>query len=573
MKKYKGLIVLTLFFLLLIEFIDVGVKFIFKLLVDQGTNFSAGSLTRSNFVSFLLLIAVIFVIVEIVRSISNWIHYSAINRLESSAILDLKKKYFNHIIGLSHSFYTGHKTGSLISRLGRGAGAVERMTDVIIFNAAPLIFQLVIALGSLIYFDKVTAMIVAGTLVVFLVWSFIIQRMQEPSNLAANAAEDIEKGNVADIFTNIDSIKYFGKENQIKKKFANLTEKTRAAFLRNWNYYKIMSSGQVFILAIGTFFLIYTSILGVLSGRTTMGTLVFVYTVYAGLLGPLYSFVYGIRNFYRSMADFQDLFEYGKIEPEIKDKEKARECKINSGEISFKNINFDYGKRKIFQNFNLEITPGQKVALVGHSGSGKSTLIKLLYRFYDINSGSISIDKMDITNIRQESLRGAMSIVPQECVLFDDTIYNNVAFSRPEANKREVMRAIKFAQLDKIIDKFPLKEKTIVGERGVKLSGGEKQRVSIARALLADKKVLVLDEATSALDSETEHEIQADLKELMKGRTSIIIAHRLSTIMTADKIVVLKNGTIVQQGTHGELIKQPGEYQHLWNLQKGGYIK
>jgi len=183
------------------------------------------------------------------------------------------------------------------------------------------------------------------------------------------------------------------------------------------------------------------------------------------------------------------------------------------------------------------------------------------------------INNKDIRDVKQESLRNEMSMVPQECILFDDTVYNNIAFSNPKASRREVMKAIKFAQLDKIIKEFPDKENTIVGERGVKLSGGEKQRVNIARAILADKKILVLDEATSSLDSQTEHEIQRDLKKLMEGRTSIIIAHRLSTIMNADKIIVMKKGKIVQMGEHKELIKQPGEYQHLWNLQKGGYIK
>jgi ATP-binding cassette subfamily B protein len=273
------------------------------------------------------------------------------------------------------------------------------------------------------------------------------------------------------------------------------------------------------------------------------------------------------------MADFQDLFEYGKIEPEIKDKPNAKECKIHEGIINFKKIDFSYGKRKIFDKFSLKINKNEKVALVGHSGSGKSTLVKLLYRLYDVNSGNILIDGKDIREFKHESLRNEMAIVPQECILFDDTVYNNIAFSRPEAKRGEVLKAIKFAQLDKIIKQFPKKENTIVGERGVKLSGGEKQRVSLARAILANKKILALDEATSSLDSQTEHEIQADLKELMKGRTTIVIAHRLSTIMNADKIVVMKHGKIVQIGRHNQLIRQPGEYSHLWNLQKGGYIK
>jgi len=223
-------------------------------------------------------------------------------------------------------------------------------------------------------------------------------------------------------------------------------------------------------------------------------------------------------------------------------------------------------------NFNLSIKKNEKVALVGHSGCGKTTLVKLLYRLFDVNSGKILIDGKDIRDFKQESLRGELSIVPQEAILFDDTIYNNIRFSNPKASRKDVLRAMKFAQLDRFVQNLPKKENTIVGERGVKLSGGERQRVSIARALLANKKILVLDEATSSLDSMTEHEIQKDLFRLMEGRTSIIIAHRLSTIMQTDKIIVMENGKIVQIGKHKNLIRKRGPYRVLWELQKGGYI-
>jgi len=301
--------------------------------------------------------------------------------------------------------------------------------------------------------------------------------------------------------------------------------------------------------------------------------LTFIYTIYIGMIGNLFGFVHGIRDYYRAMADFQELFNYGKIQKEILDNPNSKTLEIKDGTVELKNIDFSYGKRKIFKNFNLKIPKNKKIALVGHSGCGKTTLVKLLYRMYDVNHGAILIDGKDIRNVKQESLRSEMSMVPQEAILFDDTIYNNIAFSNSKATKQEVLNAMKFAQLDKVIKDFSNKENTIVGERGVKLSGGEKQRVSIARAILANKKILVLDEATSSLDSETEHEIQKDLANLMEGRTSIIIAHRLSTIMHADMIVVMKKGEIVQMGNHNELINQLGEYKKLWNLQKGGYIK
>jgi ATP-binding cassette subfamily B protein len=495
------------------------------------------------------------------------------NILDSSLILDLKNKFFNHIIGLDHEFHVTHKTGSLISKLTRGANAIERMTDNFIFNIFPLIFQTIIASASIIYFSFAPAIAILLTAGCFIVLSFYMQKKQEPSNILANQTEDLEKGITADFFTNIDPIKYFGKEDFIKQKHKKLTENTKRNFLKYWNHIRWLSAGQSLILSIGTFAILYFPIKEFLAGTMTLGTLTFIYTVYIGMIGNMFGFVHGIRDYYRAMADFQELFDYGKIQKQIKDKPNAKNLEIKNGTVELKNLNFSYGRRKIFKNFNLKIPKNKKIALVGHSGCGKTTLVKLLYRMYDIDSGTILIDGKDIRNIKQESLRNEMSMVPQEAVLFDDTIYNNVAFSKPKATKEEILNAIRFAQLDKIIKDFPNKEKTIVGERGVRLSGGEKQRVSIARAILANKKILVLDEATSSLDSETEFEIQKDLKNLMQGRTSIIIAHRLSTIMHADVIVVMQKGQIVQMGTHNQLISQPGEYKKLWNLQKGGYIK
>ncbi|MGH7740339.1 MAG: ATP-binding cassette domain-containing protein, partial [bacterium] len=251
----------------------------------------------------------------------------------------------------------------------------------------------------------------------------------------------------------------------------------------------------------------------------------------------------------------------------------AKPLRVGKGAIVFKDVTFTYRKKPILSGFNLKVPPHSKVAMVGPSGAGKTTLIRLLYRLYDLEKGFITIDGTDIAAVQQDSLRDSMSMVPQECILFDDTIYNNISFSNPKASRREVFAAIRFAKLGDFIANLPEKENTIVGERGIKLSGGEKQRVSIARALLANKKILVLDEATSSLDSATEHEIKKDLKILTKGRTSIMIAHRLSTIMSADVIVVMDKGKVVQQGSHRELIKKTGMYKKLWNLQKDGYIR
>jgi len=573
LKRYKFIIFILLTLILFIESTTVLDRFLFKIIIDKGTEFSAKNLSLEGFLRIALIIMMVYITASVGKALLKFFHIHYINRLESNLIVDLKRKFFDHLMHMDYAFYTKHKTGSIISKLIRIGGAVERLTDVFIFNFAPLMFQLVVISLSLAYFSWIPALITLLTVSTFVGYGLFMQKTQERSNIEYNSAEDIEKAGIADMLTNIDSIKYFGKENFAKNKFKELSEETKNRVLKFWEYFRWLDAIQALILSTGTFFLVYFTIIGFVNEEYTIGTVVFIYTIFANLIGYLFSFVHGIRNFYRAMADFEMLFRYSKIKNEIVDDKNAKGLKIKRGEIKYKNVTFKYGKREIFHKFNLLIPKNKKTALVGHSGCGKTTLIKLLFRFYDVDSGVILIDKKNIKEFTQESLRNEMSIVPQECILFDDTIYNNIAFSKPGAKKEEVFNAIKFAQLDQIIKNFPNKEHTIVGERGIKLSGGEKQRVSIARALLANKKILVLDEATSSLDSQTEHEIKKDLEHLMTGRTSIIIAHRLSTIMKADKVVVIKKGKIVQQGTHKKLIKMPGEYCNLWNLQKGGYIK
>jgi len=570
--KYKFLICVLIFFVIIHELKQIGDRYLYKILIDKGAEFISGSISLADFTGVLVLVLFTMGLFVLISMGSNFFKIHFLHRVEAPSILDLKQKYFSHIIGLDHDFHSTHKTGSLISRLSRGSNALERLTDVIIFEFAPLLIQLSISVMALLYLDKNSAIIIILIMVAFIFFNVLIQKISEPSHVFATKIEDIEKGNMADFFTNLDSIRNYGKEKHIKKRFFGLSQQTSLAQIKNWDYYRWTSMGQSFILGFGTVFILYFSVRSFAMGNITLGTLTFIYATYGGLMGPLFGFVHGIRNFSRSMGDFQELFAYKKVESKIKDKIGSKPIRINKGRVEFRNVIFAYSRKILFKDFDLIIPADKKFAFVGHSGCGKTSLVKLLYRLYDVKSGQIIIDGQDIRDVKQESLRSEMAIVPQECILLDDSIYNNIRFSKPHAPRKEVLRAIRFAQLDKIIASFPDKEKTIVGERGVKLSGGEKQRVSIARAILANKKILVLDEATSALDSETESEIQKDLEKLMKGRTSIIIAHRLSTIMNADVIVVMKKGKIIQMGNHKELISKEGEYSKLWKLQKGGYI-
>ena len=571
-KKYKLLYLIIFVSLTVVELARLGERYLFKVIIDSGTSFSAGDVIVSAFIQVLLGVILAYALLVGTRLIFSFIEFQLVNRLEANIIFDIKSKFFSHILHLSHNFHTTHKTGSLISKLSRGSRAVERITDFMFFDFGPVIIQIIAVSTAIFYFDVASSITVLLTAGAFVCYSVIMSYIQQTPTLNANNAEDLEKGNLADFLMNVDSVKYFGKENVIIGKYRQLAENTKNLFIKLWDYGTWFSIGQTIILGFGTFFLLYFPLRALINGQMTIGTIAFIYTAYLGLLSPLYGVVYSIRRVYESMADFQALFNYDKIKNDIVDKENAPDLHVKRGEIELRDVSFKYRSRNVLDSTNLKIKPGEKVALVGRSGSGKTTLVKLLFRFYDVNSGEIIIDGTNTRDVKQVSLRSELSIVPQECILFDDTIYNNILFSNPKAKREEVMKAIKLAQLEDFVRNLPEKEDTVVGERGVKLSGGEKQRVSIARALLANKRILVLDEATSSLDSKTEYEIQRELEHLMKGRTSLIIAHRLSTIMKADKIVVLDKGKIVQVGKHRELISRKGIYKELWSLQKGGYL-
>ncbi len=571
-RKYKAICFSLIFLVLIITLMNYSVRYLFKTIIDKGELFVKKAISSTELTQSMFLVFIIWGIILGVSAILRWYRSHQLQKLELNIIDDLKENYYNHIIQLSAKFHTTHKTGSLIARLGRGASAMERITDFFVFNAIGLIFELILTSITLFTIDFKIGLIVIATSVIFVVYSSKLQNVERQRRVETNSAEDHEKGYTGDTFTNIDSIKYYGKEQFIRSRYTQIREKTNRLLRHEWNINRWIGSGGQFIIAGGGLLVLLLAINGFLREAITLGTVTFAWALHNNLVGIIEHFMNSLRGYHRSIADFHDLFQYGKRENDIKDTPHAENLEIKEGNIEFKNVAFKYHENGLFNNFNLTIPKNKKVALVGHSGSGKSTLVKLLYRLYDLDKGQITIDNKDIKDVNQESLRSELSIVPQECVLFDDTIYNNILFSNPKASKSEVMQAIKFAQLDKVISNFPYKEHTIVGERGVKLSGGEKQRVSIARAILANKKILVLDEATSSLDSKTEHEIQKDLQNLMQNRTSLIIAHRLSTIMTADVIVVLDKGKIVQQGTHNQLISKRGTYRELWNLQKGGYI-
>ncbi len=540
-------------------------RYLFTRLVDA-------SLDRTLLASILVGTLSAFAAIFVVRIILRYYRERVVTEAEARILTDLKTKYVAHIIRLSHQFHATHKSGSMIARVTRGARAIESMMDTVVYDFAPLIMQGIVSTIALTILSPTLLGIIACTAAAFMTWSWILMLKQYPLQEKANDADDVEKGQIADYISNIEAIKYFGKESNTSARHSHISRATQQANLDSWRRYPVIAAGQTTILVIGTGAIVWYTAHAVVAGIMTPGTLVFAYTLWGPLAGQLYTFMGGLRRFYQSKADYASLAAYDDEQNEILDEPNAPPMKIKEGSITFDAIRFGYQEKQVLDNFTLHIRKNEKVALVGLSGSGKSTLIKLLYRLYDVRTGSIRIDGTDIRSVQQESLRASMAIVPQETVLFDDTLFMNIAFSNPSASRAEVLRAMKLAQLDSVVARLPNGENTVVGERGIKLSGGEKQRVSIARAILANTQILVLDEATSSLDSQTEHEVQSALKQLLKNRTSIIIAHRLSTIMTADRIVVLDKGKIVQEGKHAQLIRKKGLYKQLWSLQRGGYL-
>lgn len=568
LKPYYKLLVAIIVILLIYAIIEVGQNYLLKVLVDNSGFYLAGTLGINDFINLILMLAVIYIASVLVSAVIKYYRIVFLNELETKMMFDAKADIFKHLTNLSHGFHTSNRTGSVISKMLRIGKGIEALTDFLTFHGSPLILKIIVSFIIIAIFDIYSALIVLFTALAFILFSIYFLSKQQKSNIERNTAEDYEKGFVSDVFTNIETIKHFGKEKRINKNFNFLSKKTLSKLLEFWNYYALMDFGFIVILGAGMILLMYFSLTKLIAGELSVGSLVFIYTSYIGLIMPLFEFMWGVRRTYEAMSDIQEIVKYKKINPEIKDKENAKKLKIKKGSIEFTNVSFSYGRSEVAKEINLSIKPNEKIAFVGHSGAGKTTLVKLLYRLYDIKKGSIKIDDKNITDVTQESLRNELSIVPQECILFNDTIYNNVLFSNPSASRKEFINALKVAQLYDFVNGLPEKENTIVGERGIKLSGGEKQRLSIARAVLANKKVLVLDEATSSLDSSTEKEIQKALFRLMKGRTTIIIAHRLSTIMHADRIVVLEGGKIAQIGNHKELTKKTGIYKKLWELQQ-----
>jgi ATP-binding cassette subfamily B protein len=519
------------------------------------------------------------IIVEALGGILIWRIVVYFNwKLEGLVVRDINRKVFDHLMRLSANFHANHFGGSLVSQTNKLAGAYIRFTDTTLFNLLGLWWSLIFTSVLLVGRAPLFVVMLASFTFIYMVCAILITRKVRRLNAYEADLSNRQTGYLADSITNVTAVKGFAAGSAEKQRFAAATEKTRQATMKlmRATLKREMAFGGIGTAINGIAIVLATASVVLFDANIATVFLVLTYT--SDILVRLWEFsTHALRQYNRAFGDAQAMTEILAIEPEIKDPSEPEKPRISQGAINFKNMTFAHpdsrANETLFVNLSLDIKPSEKIGLVGHSGSGKTTLTKLLLRFNDIDGGEILIDGQNISNITQDDLRRHIAYVPQEPLLFHRSIRENITYGKPGASEAEVIEAAKKAHALEFIDKLPKGFDTLVGERGVKLSGGQRQRIAIARAILKDAPILVLDEATSALDSESEKLIQDALWELMKNRTAIVIAHRLSTIQKMDRIIVLNDGEMTEQGTHAELLKTGGTYANLWAHQSGGFIE
>ena len=558
--------------LVLAKLITVAVPIAFKWATDWlAADLAKPEVAASKTLAFAIaMLIVAYGVGRVLMMVLNQVRDVLFTRVGQHAIRELNNRTFRHLHKLSLRFHLERRTGGLSRVIERGTRGIDLIVRMGVMQLAPTVIELVLVAALLVYyFDWTYVLILMVTVAAYMWFTFAASERRIAIRREMNESDTEANTKAIDSLLNFETVKYFGNEEAEARRYDVSMARYEKAAVKTYYSLGTLNSGQAAIYTAGMTLVMWLSARSVMAGTHTVGDFVLINAVLIQLYMPLNFMGMVYREIKQGLVDLETMFALLAVKPDVEDKPGAGELVVRDGTVRFENVSFSYDADwKILHDISFEVPAGKMVAIVGPSGAGKSTISRILFRFYDIQSGSVTIDGQDIRDVTQQSLRRAIGVVPQDTVLFNDTILYNIRYGRPDASDAEVHEAARLAQIDTFIATLPQGYKTMVGERGLKLSGGEKQRVAIARTLLKGPPILMLDEATSALDSHTEKEIQDALDRVAVDRTTLVIAHRLSTIVHADQIIVLDKGRLVEQGSHAELIARNGLYASLWNRQR-----
>jgi ABC-type transport system involved in Fe-S cluster assembly fused permease/ATPase subunit len=569
----KFRVVLALLCLVLAKVVTVLTPFAYKYAVDALTGAQSKGSAQATAVLLLagpMVMVIAYGVGRIMMVVFAQLRDALFAKVGQSAVRQLAIRTFRHLHALSLRFHLDRRTGGLSRIIERGTKGIDTILRYSLFNTFPTVIEIAFVAGILWWnFGPVYALVILLTIVFYTGFTYWATEWRINLRRVMNDADADANTKAIDSLLNFETVKYFGNEEHEAQRFDRSLARYEKAAVRTWISLAILNAGQAVAFSLGLAAIMIMVAVDVTQGRASVGDFVMVNALMVQLYMPLNFLGSVYRDIKQGLIDIEQMFDLLAVDTEIKDAPGASDLRVTNGEIVFDRVDFAYDRRRpILKDLSLAVPPGNTVAIVGSSGAGKSTISRLIYRFYEPTGGRIEIDGQDISSVTQKSLRAAVGMVPQDTVLFNDTILYNIRYGRPDATDEEVYEAAKLAHIHEFVMTLPHGYQTMVGERGLKLSGGEKQRVSIARTILKGPPILILDEATSALDSRTEQDIQKALKQVSRDRTTIVIAHRLSTVVEADEIIVLEGGRIVERGRHEALLRKKGIYHAMWTRQR-----
>ncbi len=561
--EFKGRVLIALACLVLSKLAVVGMPLVLRDIID-GLDSENGTLVLP------IMLLLTYGALRLASSLFNELRDAVFARVRYHAMRGISQRVLSHLYSLSLRYHLDRKTGGIIRDLERGTNSLSSILNYLVFNIVPTAAEFVLVAAILLgQYEAKFAIVTFITVVIYIAFTLSVTEWRMHYRLKMNSLESEANTYAVDGMLNYETVKYFNNEEYELSRYDQTLKSWEGSAVKSQNSMSLLNFGQGAVIAVGVTFMMVYAAQGVVNGSMTLGDLVLVNTMMLQLFLPLNFLGVIYRALKYSLADMDMMMRLLDTPQEISDKDQARPLIVSDAHVRVEHVSFSYNKeRKVLNDVSFEIPSGKKVAVVGPSGAGKSTLSRLLFRFYETDSGCILIDDQNISNVTQESLRENIGIVPQDTVLFNQSIFHNIHYANHDATMDEVIHAARVANIHEFIQSLPDGYETIVGERGLKLSGGEKQRIAIARVILKNPRILVFDEATSSLDSRSEQSILSSLKEVAMKHTTLVIAHRLSTIIDADNILVLDKGSIVEQGTHQELLVKAGLYAHLWQLQQ-----